>query len=183
MVAHCPTVFLRRGIALDDFGRYRRAGVRIGLGTDTYPHNMLEEMRHVGYVARLMAENPRTLTTTDIFEAATTAGAAALGRDDIGRLEAGCKADLVLVDLDHPMMQPRRDPVRSMIYAAAERAVNRVYVGGTLVVADGEVLTMDYPAAARRLSEAQKRTEAAAPGNDWAGRAVTEYSPLTFPQG
>ncbi|RYE30757.1 MAG: N-ethylammeline chlorohydrolase, partial [Hyphomicrobiales bacterium] len=58
MVAHCPTVFMRRGIALDDFGRYRRAGVRIGLGTDTYPHNMLEEMRHVGYVARMMAENP-----------------------------------------------------------------------------------------------------------------------------
>ncbi len=183
MVAHCPTVFLRRGIALDDFGRYRRAGVRIGLGTDTYPHNMLEEMRHVGYVARLMAENPRTLTTTDIFEAATTIGAAALGRDDIGRLEAGCKADLVLVDLDHPMMQPRRDPVRSMIYAAAERAVDRVYVDGTLVVADGEVLTMNYPAAARRLTDAQKRTEAAAPGNDWAGRPVTDYSPLTFPQG
>lgn len=183
MVAHCPTVFLRRGIALDDFGRYRRAGVRIGLGTDTYPHNMLEEMRHVGYVARLMAENPRTLTTTDIFEAATTIGAAALGRDDIGRLEAGCKADLVLVDLDHPMMQPARDPVRSMIYAAAERAVDRVYVDGTLVVADGEVLTMNYPAAARRLTDAQKRTEAAAPGNDWAGRPVTDYSPLTFPQG
>lgn len=180
-VAHCPTVFLRRGIALDDFGRYRRAGVKIGMGTDTYPHNMLEEMRHIGYVARLMAESPRTLTTTDIFEAATTAGAAALGRDDIGRLEAGCKADIVMVDLAHPMMQPRRDPVRSMIYAAAERAVDRVYVDGQLCVQGGKVLTMDYPAAARRLHEAQKRTEAAAPGYDWAKRPVTEYSPLTFP--
>ena len=180
-VAHCPTVFLRRGIALDDFGRYRRAGVKIGMGTDTYPHNMLEEMRHIGYVARLMAESPRTLTTTDIFEAATTAGAAALGRDDIGRLEAGCKADIVMVDLAHPMMQPRRDPVRSMIYAAAERAVDRVYVDGRLCVQGGTVLTMDYPAAARRLHEAQKRTEAAAPGYDWAKRPVTDYSPLTFP--
>ena len=182
-VAHCPTVFMRRGIALDDFGRYRRAGVRIGLGTDTYPHNMLEEMRHAGYVARLMAENPRTLTTTDLFEAATTAGAAALGRDDIGRLEPGTKADLVLVDLDHPMMQPHRDPVRSLVYAAAERAVDRVYVDGRLVVRDGTVLTMDYPAAARSLHEGQKRTEAAAPQNDWAGRPVTDYSPLTFPNG
>lgn len=181
VVAHCPTVFMRRGIALDDFGRYRRAGIRIGMGTDTYPHNMLEEMRHVGYVARMMAENPRTLTTTDIFEAATTAGAAALGRDDIGRLEAGCKADLVMVDLKHPMMQPRRDPVRSMVYAAAERAVDRVYVDGKLVVRDGTVLTMDYPAAALRLHEGQKRTEAAAPGNDWIKRPVTDYSPLTFP--
>lgn len=180
-VAHCPTVFLRRGIALDDFGRYRRAGVKIAMGTDTYPHNMLEEMRHIGYVARLMAESPRTLTTTDIFEAATTAGAAALGRDDIGRLEAGCKADIVMVDLAHPMMQPRRDPVRSMIYAAAERAVDRVYVDGQLCVEGGKVLTMDYPAAAQRLHEAQKRAEAAAPGFDWAKRPVTDYSPLTFP--
>ena len=107
-------------VSYTHLGRYRRAGSRIGMCTDTNPHNMLEEMRHVGYVARMMAENPRTLTTTDIFEAATTAGAAALGRDDIGRLEAGCKADLVMVDLEHPMMQPRRDPVRSMVYAAAE---------------------------------------------------------------
>ena len=180
-VAHCPTVFLRSGIALDDFGRYRRAGVKIAMGTDTYPHNMLEEMRHIGYVARLMAESPRTLTTTDIFEAATTAGAAALGRDDIGKLEVGCKADVVMVDLAHPMMQPRRDPVRSMIYAAAERAVDRVYVDGQLCVEGGKVLTIDYPAAAQRLHEAQKRTEAAAPGFDWAKRPVTDYSPLTFP--
>lgn len=180
-VAHCPTVFVRRGITMQTVGAYIKRGANIGIGTDTYPHNMLEEMRHVGYVARLMAENPRTLTTTDIFEAATTAGAAALGRDDIGRLEAGCKADLVMVDLKHPMMQPRRDPVRSMVYAAAERAVDRVYVDGKLVVSDGTVLTMDYPAAALRLHEGQKRTEAAAPGNDWIKRPVTDYSPLTFP--
>ncbi|MDW8443526.1 MAG: amidohydrolase family protein [Acetobacteraceae bacterium] len=72
-VAHCPTVFLRRGIALRDFGRYRRAGVRLGLGTDTYPHNMLEEMRHAAYAARLVAETPRTLSTADVFHAATVA--------------------------------------------------------------------------------------------------------------
>jgi cytosine/adenosine deaminase-related metal-dependent hydrolase len=155
----------------------------MGLGTDTYPHNMLEEMRNAAYVARLMAENPRTLTTTDLFEAATVRGAKALGRDDIGRLAPGCRADLVLVDLAHPMMQPRRDPVRSLVYAAAERAVRTVYVDGRMVVGNGKVLTFDYPAAALRVSEAQKRTEAAARRLDWAGRAVTEFSPLTFPMG
>jgi len=180
-VAHCPTVFMRRGIALRDFGRYRRAGVRLGLGTDTYPHNMLEEMRNAAYVARLMGESPRTLATTDLFEAATVGGAKALGRNDIGRLSPGCKADLVLVDLHHPMLQPRRDPVRSLVYAAAERAIRTVYVDGRVVVENGKVLPFDYPAAALRLSEAQKRTEAAAPKSDWAGRAVTDYSPLTFP--
>jgi 5-methylthioadenosine/S-adenosylhomocysteine deaminase len=180
-VAHCPTVFMRRGIAMRDFGRYQRAGVHLGLGTDTYPHNILEEMRNAAYVARLMADDPRTLTTTDLFEAVTVRGAKALGRDDIGRLAPGCKADLVLVDLDHPMMQPRRDPVRSLVYAAAERAVRTVFVDGRAIVDDGKVLAFDYPAAARRVHEGQKRTEAAAVRLDWAGRAVTEYSPLTFP--
>jgi cytosine/adenosine deaminase-related metal-dependent hydrolase len=180
-VAHCPTVFMRRGIALKDFGRYLRAGVKMAIGTDTYPHNMLEEMRSVGYVARLMAENPRTLTSTDIFDAATIGGAKALLRDDIGRLAEGCKADMVMVDVKHPMMQPGRDPVRSLIYAAAERAVHTVFVDGRRVVDNGQVLAFDYPAAAARLHEAQKRTEAAAPARDWCNRAVTEYSPLTFP--
>ena len=85
-VAHCPTVFARRGITLKDFGRYRRAGVNMGVGTDTYPHNMLDEMRLVAYLARTQAGNPRTLNSTDLFEAATIGGARALGRDDIGRL-------------------------------------------------------------------------------------------------
>ena len=58
-VAHCPTVFARRGITLKDFGRYRRAGVNMGVGTDTYPHNMLDEMRLVAYLARTQAGNPR----------------------------------------------------------------------------------------------------------------------------
>lgn len=180
-VAHCPTVFLRRGIAMKDFGRYRRAGVNIGLGTDTYPHNMLEEMRHVAYVARLMAESPRTLSTTDLFEAATVGGARALLRDDIGRLAPGCKADLVLVDVTHPMMQPVRDPVRSLIYAAAERAVDTVFVDGRMVVEGGRVVTLDYEEAALRLSEAQRRTEEIAPSRDYANRPVSAYSPLTFP--
>ncbi len=51
-VAHCPTVFARRGITLKDVGRYLRRGVHIGLGTDTYPHLMLDEMRLAAYLAR-----------------------------------------------------------------------------------------------------------------------------------
>jgi cytosine/adenosine deaminase-related metal-dependent hydrolase len=116
-----------------------------------------------------------------LFEAATTVGAKALGRNDIGRLEAGCKADFVMVDVTHPMMQPHRDPIRSMIYAAAERAVRHVYVDGRQVVKDGVVQTFDYPAAALRVHEAQIRAEERTPGLDWAGRKLTEISPLSFP--
>ncbi|WP_431285344.1 amidohydrolase family protein [Humitalea sp. 24SJ18S-53] len=179
-VAHCPTVFARRGITLKDFGRYKRAGVNMGIGTDTYPHNMLDEMRLVAYLARTQASDPRTLTATDLFEAATIGGAKALGRDDIGRLAPGCRADLVLVDTTHPQMRPARDPMRSLIYAAGERALTNVYVDGREVVRNGEVLTMDYRQAAEHLHEAQKRVLGKAPQQDWAHRPVDKVSPPTF---
>jgi len=179
-VAHCPTVFARRGITLKHFGRYKRSGVNMGLGTDTYPHNMLDEMRLVAYLARTQANDPRSMTTTELFDAATIGGAKALGREDIGRLAAGCRADFVLVDVTHPMMRPARDPVRSLVYAAGDRAVKDVFVDGRKVVADGEVATMDYRAAAAHLDEAQKRVVANAPGQDWAHRPVEVSSPPTF---
>jgi cytosine/adenosine deaminase-related metal-dependent hydrolase len=120
------------------------------------------------------------MTTTELFDAATTGGARALGREDIGRLAAGCRADFVLVDVTHPMMRPARDPVRSLVYAAGDRAVKDVYVDGRKVVADGEVTTMDYRAAAAHLHEAQKRITDRAPGQDWAHRPVEQVSPPTF---
>lgn len=180
-VAHCPTVFARRGITLKHLGRYRRAGVNMGLGTDTYPHNMLDEMRLAAYLARTQANDPRSLTTTELFDAATVGGAKALGRDDIGRLAPGCRADFVMVDVTHPMMRPARDPMRSLIYAAGDRAVRSVYVDGACVVRAGRLLTMDYEAAAAHLNEAQKRAMANAPRQDWAHRSVDAIAPPAFP--
>jgi len=179
-VAHCPTVFARRGITMKHFGKYRRAGVNMGVGTDTYPHNMLDEMRLAAYLARTQANDPRSLTTTELFEATTIGGARALGRDDIGRLAPGCRADLVLVDITHPMMRPARDPVRSLIYAAGDRALRAVYVDGRKVVENGEVLTMDYRAAAAHLHEAQKRVADRVPDLDWAHRPVEKIAPPSF---
>jgi len=154
--------------------------VNMGLGTDTFPHNMLDELRLATYLARTQAGNPRTLTSTDLFTAATIGGARALGRDDIGRLAPGCRADLVLVDITHPMMRPAHDPLRSLIYAAGDRAVRTVFVDGQRVVDNGQVLTMDYPAAAAALHEAQKRIKARVPNLDWGHRTAEQLSPPTL---
>lgn len=180
-VAHCPTVFQRRGIAMRSLGRYLARGVRIGIGTDTYPHNMLEEMRAAAIGSRLMSEDVWDLRTSQIFDAATTGGADLLGRDDIGRLAVGAKADVVLVDVTHPAMRPLRDPIRSLVYVAAERAVRTVFVGGECVVEDGRLRTLDLEAASAALEEAQRRAEAGVPGADWAGRDHLAISPLTYP--
>lgn len=183
-VAHCPTVFQRRGIGLQDIGRYLDAGINIGLGTDTYPHNMIEEMRHAIHVGRMTSGSPFTFKTTDVFNAATIGGAKALGREDIGRLAPGAKADLFMVDLNHPAMSPVRDPLRSLIYAAAERAVSHVFVDGLPVVENHQVLTIDHRRAAAEVTAASRRAEVRVPSRDRvAGRSGVALSPLSFPEG
>ena len=85
-IAHCPTPFARYGQMLEHIGRYARAGVRVGIGTDTAPHNMLEEMRWAAVLGRIAAEHIFAVTTEEVFHAATVGGATALLRDDIGCL-------------------------------------------------------------------------------------------------
>ncbi len=120
-------------------------------------------------------------TTAQIFHAATVGGARAIGRHDIGKLEPGCKADIVLVDAAHPYMQPLRDPIRSLIYSAGDRAVTDVFVHGRRVVAKGEVTTVDIEATAAKLNEFQQITISGVRQRDWAGRSIDEMTPMVFP--
>jgi cytosine/adenosine deaminase-related metal-dependent hydrolase len=180
-VAHCPTVFMRRGIAMNTFGDYVRHGINLGIGTDTYPHNFLEEMRNAFTVARAVAGSVADLTTLDVFNAATIGGAHALMRDDIGRLKVGAKADLVLVDVRDPAMMPLREPLRSLLYVAADRAVRDVYVDGERVVEGGRPVNIDYQAASQAAQEAQQRSLEKIPDLDWAGRTADELAPMVLP--
>ncbi|MFQ5774537.1 MAG: amidohydrolase family protein [Kiloniellaceae bacterium] len=180
-VAHCPLVFSRYGQMLESFGRYRRAGINMALGTDTQPHNMLEEMRLAATLSRIAGRHVDDTSLGEVFHAATAGGAAALGRDDIGRLALGARADVVTVDLEHPAMRPARDPLRSLVYSAADRAVRDVFVGGRQVVRDGAVLTIDAAEAARRLEEAQRESLQTAASRDRLGRDAEMLSPLSLP--
>ncbi len=180
-VAHCPQPFARYGLAMDHVGRYRARGVNVGLGTDCAPHNLIEEMRLAIVAGRLMSEDVRSFDTAAAFEAATFGGAAALGRDDIGALAPGMAADIVLVDLAHPLMQPARDPLRSFVFHAADRAVRTVLVDGEIVVADGEPVNLDPAAAMARLAEAQARMIEDSTRIDYAGRHGDVIAPLTLP--
>jgi cytosine/adenosine deaminase-related metal-dependent hydrolase len=180
-VAHCPTVFLRDGSLLHDLGSYREAGIRIGIGTDTHPQNLLEEMRSAELLARAAAGPRHRGDTAAVFHAATVAGADVLGRDDLGRLAPGARADLVCCTLDHPAMQPLRDPLRNLIHVAAERAVRDVFVDGRQVVAEGRVLTIDRAAAARALQAEQGRVAARVPALDPQGADAETLMPLALP--
>jgi len=153
----------------------------MGLGTDTTPHNLVEEMRKAAVLARIAARDIKSVTTADLLHAATVGGARALMRDDLGRIAANKKADLVLVDLAVPQMRPSRDPLRSFVYHAGDRAVCDVFVDGRQIVADHKVLTLDQNDAASRLADAQRRMLEKVRGRDYRGRSAEEISPLSLP--
>jgi 5-methylthioadenosine/S-adenosylhomocysteine deaminase len=180
-VAHCPTPFARYGQVMENFGDYLRAGVNMGLGTDTTPHNLVEEMRKTAILARIAARDVAAVTTADLLHAATVGGARALMREDLGRIAVDKKADLVVVDLTVAQMIPARDPLRSFVYHAADRAVRDVFVDGRQVVAEGKVVTLDQAAAGERLVQAQRRMLAAVPNRDYRNRTADEIVPLSLP--
>lgn len=179
-VAHCPGVFSRNGQALESLGEYLRRGVRVGIGTDSFPHNMIEEMRTAMILARVTTGDVTSVTTAEVFHAATVGGADLVRRPDLGRLAVGAAADIVLVDLEHTSMMPIRDPLRSLIYTAADRAVCDVFVDGQHVVVDGDVATIDLVEVGGVLQAARDRAEADAANHHYAGRAGLDVAPLSL---
>jgi cytosine/adenosine deaminase-related metal-dependent hydrolase len=152
----------------------------MSLGTDTYPHNMVEEMRIALFAAKYARRHVDHTRTEDVFTAATLGGARVLGRDDIGRLAAGARADLFLLDLLHPAMRPCRDPLRSFIYSAGDRAVTDVFVGGRQLVRGRELTTIDLDRALAELDIGHARAMADVASRDWASRSTREISPLAL---
>ena len=179
-VAHCPQPFARYGLAMDHVGRYRARGVTVGLGTDCAPHNLVEEMRLAIVAGRIMSGDIASLDTASAFHAATFGGAAALGCTDLGALAPGHRADIVLVDLGHPLMQPARDPLRSFVFHAADRAVRTLLVDGEVVLRDGAPVHLDPSAAMSQIAESQARMLHDSVKLDYRGRTGEEISPLSL---
>jgi cytosine/adenosine deaminase-related metal-dependent hydrolase len=181
-VAHAVWVFVRRGVALESFARYKAAGVNLSLGTDTNPQSVIEAMRWAAVVSKLIERNTEATTAADAFDAATLGGARALGRDDLGRIAPGAKADLVLWKAASWGMTPLRDPVKNIVYNATAEDVDRVYVDGRLVVDGGRVLAADEARLFAALQAGGERMWPRMQQFDWAGRPADQLSPQTYPE-
>jgi cytosine/adenosine deaminase-related metal-dependent hydrolase len=179
-IVHCPQTFAYRGMAMHSLGAYHKRGVKLAIGTDTFPHDILNEMRLAITLSKVISRHVDLLTVSDLFHMATIGGANSVGRPDLGRLAANAKADLVLVDLDHPKMAPMRDPLRSLVFSAGSQAIRHVFVDGAQVVEDGVVKTIDVPAVSRTLTASQQRALADTSNRDWAKRKADQISPLAL---
>ena len=142
-VAHNPLVFARRGWALHSFQRYIDAGVTVGIGTDTCPRNLIDEMRWASYVCKLVEGDLTAGQPADVFNAATLQAAKALRRPDLGRLAPGSKADIVAIRTDRIGIGPVLDPMKSLIHYGGAYPAEYVIVNGRTVVAGGVVSGVD----------------------------------------
>jgi cytosine/adenosine deaminase-related metal-dependent hydrolase len=180
-VAHCVWVFARRGMAMESFARYLARGVNMTLGTDTCPQSMIEGLRYTAVVSKLVDRQTEVATAADVFNAATLGGARALGRDDLGRVAPGAKADLLLWNGDSLFMTPLRDPIRNLVFSAAAEDLDTVLIDGEIRMRHREIPGVDLAALTRDLQAAGERMWANVDKGDWAGRSIDELAPQTFP--
>lgn len=180
-VGHCPHKYAKMALAAESFDRYADAGVNMGLGTDTYPLDIISEMRYASLISRLVDRKYYGARPDRVFNAATVWGAKALGRDDLGRLQPGAKADIVIVDLRTTRYGPARDPVTALVEYGSGADVDTVLVNGEVVIDKGRSTRIDEADLYARAATAAKRAWDNWPQRDWAGRSVEEILPPPFP--
>src|SRR5712692_5320039 len=144
----------------------RAAGIAIGLGTDgpagsNNDLDLMEEMDLAAKLAKITKMNPLALGARAVVEMATIDGARALHMEkDIGSLEAGKKADLILIGLDAPNAVPMYDVYARLAYALTGSDVETVIIGGRVVMRDRKLLTVDESSVMAKAKEFKSKVEA-----------------------
>lgn len=180
-VAHCPLVSARHGSALKCFSRLKAMGIRIGMGTDTAPADMVLNMS-VGLMMNRLAEGRGDAgSSADFYDAATIAGADALKRQDLGRIASGAKADIAVFDMADSMIAPRIDPIQTLVYGATGRVTRATIVDGRISMRDGEVAGIDLTAARGQAQRQFDGLVAKYPDRTFQHPPVEEIFPPSYP--
>ncbi|HKP39379.1 MAG TPA: 5'-deoxyadenosine deaminase [Pyrinomonadaceae bacterium] len=155
-VAHCPSSNLKLGSGLARVAEMLSRKISVSLGADGAPCNnrldMFTEMRSAALLQKL-AHGPEILPAVSVLQMATIDGARALGLEsEIGSLEAGKRADVIVVDLRQLHSSPQADVISSLIYSAQASDVRSTIIDGRVVMRDGELLSLDEASVVRNAN-------------------------------
>jgi cytosine/adenosine deaminase-related metal-dependent hydrolase len=179
-VSYCPLKYLILGVVMESFDRYVQAAINMSLGTDTYPKDMISEMRYAALGSRVAEKSFTAGHPRDVFNAATLGGAKLLGREDLGRLAAGAKADIVVIELQEVALGAVRDPIRTLVESGTGRDVRTVIVDGETLVEYGKYLKTPEAELMTRLQARAEEIWQAVPSWHWSGKMCDELVPPSF---
>ncbi|MCH5325015.1 MAG: amidohydrolase [Eubacterium sp.] len=141
----------------------QKAGVRLCIGTDSAGSNntlnMFSDMMFMALCHKGNTRTANTVTATEILKMATETGAAALGLENTGVLKEGGKADIVIMNMNCPSLQPINDPVAAMCYSANGSEVESVMVDGELLMENRVIPHMDEEKIYYECNKAMKRID------------------------
>jgi 5-methylthioadenosine/S-adenosylhomocysteine deaminase len=162
-VAHCPSSNLKLGSGIARINDMLASGISISLGADGAPCNnrldMFTEMRTAALLQKAL-HGPEVLPAGQTLRMATIDGARGLGLgDEIGSLETGKRADVIVVDLNRPHSSPGGDVVSTLVYSAQPSDVRATVIDGQFAMRDGELVTLNE---ARVIEEANHEASALA---------------------
>jgi 5-methylthioadenosine/S-adenosylhomocysteine deaminase len=183
-ISHCPINIARRARTLNDWQKYREAGINLSIGSDTYPRDMIMNMRTASYMGKIMAHTYFAGSAGEVFEAATLGGAKSVGRHDLGRLAPGALADIIVIDLsggDTLRYGPVRDPVKSLVECGVGDDVETVIVDGRVVMQNRKIPGVDFAALRSEAQAAGEKVWATLPDWDPLGRTADSACPWCYP--
>ena len=183
-ISHCPVNLVRRGRYLDSWERYCNAGINIALGSDTYPRDLIMQMRIASYFGKVIGHNLKAASAAQVFQAATIGGAYSLGRADLGRLCPGAKADIIIIDLSGRntlRYGPIRDPIKSLVECGIGDDVETVIIDGITRMHEGQIPGVCLFELRREAQNAGYSVWAELPQWHSQGKTAEEMSPWSFP--
>jgi 5-methylthioadenosine/S-adenosylhomocysteine deaminase len=157
-VSHCPESNMKLGSGVTPLLELLARGIVVGLGTDGCAgNNDLDLIREMGSAARLHKVtrlDPARPASRSVVEMATVQAAGVLGLEkEIGSLEVGKQADLIMLNLDQPHLTPLYHPLSHLVYAASGADVDTVFIAGKMVMRQRRLLTLDWEEIRNRVLE------------------------------
>lgn len=165
-ISHCPESNMKLGSGIAPVNRFLQSGIAVSLGTDGAASNnaldMLREMKSAALLAKVAALDPTALSARETVRLATIGGARVLGQEnEIGSLELGKKADIIVLDLDQPHLTPVYDFYSHLAYCASGADVRSAVIDGKLVLENRRLKTADLAEILRRARAIAAKIKAA----------------------
>ncbi len=157
-VVHCPESNMKLASGPAKISRMMEKGALVGLGTDGCASNndldLFQEMDTAAKLDKVYTSNPMNMQASTVLKMATCWGARVLGLErEIGTIEVGKKADIIVVDLQSPHLVPLYHPISTLVYAASGGDVKHVMIDGKIVMRDRRITHVDSAEVMAKVKE------------------------------